>query len=143
MICIYKINNCYSYGILIKDYDDYYNVLYWAPLSLATISLYETKEGALQEALRQYPINRDFIKQQDIIAAHGFCTNNKPKLLNDKLCGCFYCLKTFNPDEIERWVPDTTGTAICPYCGIDSVIGEHSGYPITKEFLEKMKQHWF
>jgi acetone carboxylase gamma subunit len=34
-------------------------------------------------------------------------------------------------------------TALCPYCGIDSVIGDKSGFPITKEFLEKMYQHWF
>ena len=25
---------------------------------------------------------------------------------------------------------------MCPYCGIDSVIGESSGYPITREFME-------
>ena len=29
------------------------------------------------------------------------------------------------------------------YCDTDSVIGENSGYPITKEFLESMKKYWF
>lgn len=80
---------------------------------------------------------------EDVIMAHKFCTNNKPALRKDKICGCFYCMKIFNPNEIKIWIKDTYGTALCPYCGIDSVIGESSGVPITKEFLEKMNKHWF
>ena len=41
--------------------------------------------------------------------------------------------------EVDR----AKDAAICPYCGMDSVIGESSGYPITKEFLQKMQEHWF
>ena len=28
-------------------------------------------------------------------------------------------------------------------CDIDSVIGDSSGFPITKEFLKKMNEYWF
>ena len=38
---------------------------------------------------------------------------------------------------------DRFGTAVCPYCGIDAVIGESSGYPITAEFLKRMRKRWF
>lgn len=79
----------------------------------------------------------------DIILAHAFSSNNKPMLEKDKKCGCFYCLKIFNPCEISEWITDTQGTAVCPYCGVDSVIGESSDFPITTEFLEAMKKHWF
>ena len=78
-----------------------------------------------------------------IVAAHGFCSNNKEKLQKDKKCGCFYCLKIFDPIEIKRWIKDQKGTAQCPYCGVDSVIGEHSGFSITAEFLKEMKEYWF
>ncbi|MCL2737278.1 MAG: cytoplasmic protein [Alphaproteobacteria bacterium] len=78
---------------------------------------------------------------EDIIKAHAYC-NNKEALAKDKICGCFYCCEIFNPDEINEWIPNET-TAMCPYCGIDSVISESSGYPITKEFLVQMKKHWF
>ncbi len=81
--------------------------------------------------------------KKDIIAAHEYCTNNKDSLQEDSVCGCFYCLKIFSPSEIKDWIPDTKGTALCPYCEIDSVIGESSGYPITKEFLEEMQKYWF
>ena len=83
----------------------------------------------------------------DYIAAHIFCCNHKPELEKDHICGCFYCLNIFSPTEIEEWLiednpADKRGTAICPHCGIDSVIGESSGYPITKEFLQKMHDYW-
>lgn len=61
----------------------------------------------------------------------------------DKRCGCFYCLRVFDPSEIEEWIEDERDTALCPYCGIDSVIGESSGYPLTREFLAEMQQYWF
>lgn len=63
--------------------------------------------------------------------------------MNDSSCGCFYCLTIFSPSEIVEWIQDEKETAVCPYCGIDSVIGESAGYPITKEFLEKMQKYWF
>jgi len=78
----------------------------------------------------------------DILLAHKFCFKNKKDLLNDRKCGCFYCLEIFDPKEIKKWWDNGT-TAVCPYCGIDSVIGESSKFPITKEFLEKMQKYWF
>ena len=78
-----------------------------------------------------------------IIEAHKFSSNHKKELLNDQKCGCFFCLKIFGPKEITDWIKDTEGTAICPYCGVDSVIGESSGFPMTKEFLSKMYEYWF
>lgn len=79
----------------------------------------------------------------DVIAAHKYSSGHRKQLLNDKVCGCFYCLAIFNPNAITDRIEDEGGTAICPYCGIDSVIGESSEYPITVEFLRSMKDYWF
>jgi len=99
--------------------------------------------------------------EKDYKLAHKFSSNNMEALKKDKVCGCFYCLQIFSPSVIERWirhkkptVKDKTGkinqwiydeneTAFCPYCGVDSVIGESSGYHITREFLEEMNCYWF
>ena len=81
--------------------------------------------------------------ENELIKAHQFCSNHKNELIRDKKCGCFSCLKIFSPDVIEMWLNDSKGTAICPYCGIDSVIGESSNYSITKEFLKEMQEYWF
>ncbi|MDO5650330.1 MAG: hypothetical protein Q4G11_06970, partial [Gallicola sp.] len=38
---------------------------------------------------------------------------------------------------------DESGTAICPYCDIDTIIGECSEYPIEPNFLMQMYYKWF
>jgi hypothetical protein len=46
-----------------------------------------------------------------------------------------------------NWVDeDAAGegqTALCAKCGIDSVVGDESGFPITRDFMAEMHQHWF
>ena len=93
-------------------------------------------------------VDLGFMVDVDYIEAHKFSNNHMGKLKRDSVCGCFYCGKIFAPVEIEEWIIDDNscdkdGTARCPYCGIDSVIGESSGFPVTSEFLEKMNQYWF
>ena len=79
----------------------------------------------------------------DHILAHQFSVNNRKQLEQSSVCGCFYCGKIFNPNEITEWIPEKSGTALCPYCGIDSVIGEASGFQITEQLLKEMNQYWF
>ncbi len=77
-----------------------------------------------------------------IIAAHKHSSNNREELLKSEICGCFYCSEIYSPQEIQDWVDDSK-CALCTKCGIDSVIGSASNYPITKEFLGNMHKHWF
>lgn len=44
--------------------------------------------------------------------------------------------------EKDNFIYDKQDTGFCPYCGCDTIIGESSGYPITKEFLESMHEYW-
>lgn len=44
--------------------------------------------------------------------------------------------------QIAEWTDDDR-TAILPRCGIDSVIGSSSGFPITPDFLARMHKEWF
>lgn len=82
--------------------------------------------------------------RNDVIEAHHRSFNNMDELRTSQMCGCFYCLKIFQSDEIEEYIDDKPhGTAVCPYCDIDSVIGESAGFPITEEFLTRMKRYWF
>ena len=80
----------------------------------------------------------------DYIEAHRYSFANKSMLEKEKRCGCFYCLDIFSPKEIKEWWEDDHGwTAVCSYCGMDSIIGESIANPLTKEFLKKMHQKWF
>ena len=80
----------------------------------------------------------------DYEKAHDACSNHADIIKASKVCGCFYCLRIFDPSvkKIKEWI-DRSDTALCPYCGIDSVIGCESGYPITHKFLKTMHEYWF
>lgn len=107
--------------------------------------LQEPKSEAEKMLIRTYHISRF---SMDAYQAHFFSNNHKPELEKDEICGCFCCGKIFSPSEIEEWIIvnnpcDKRGTAICPHCSVDSVIGESSGYPITEEFMIAMNKIWF
>ncbi|MBQ8235998.1 MAG: helix-turn-helix transcriptional regulator [Clostridia bacterium] len=82
------------------------------------------------------------LRTEPHITAHDHCGRNRKALHNSQKCGCFYCLNIFSPKEIDRWIDDDE-TALCPYCQIDSVIGDASGYSITEAFLKEMNAYWF
>lgn len=71
---------------------------------------------------------------------------NRQYIETSKQCGCYYCLKQFSSSQINQWWDeDEKGigqTAVCPFCWIDSVVGDSMVY-ITKEFLEDMREYWF
>ena len=63
-----------------------------------------------------------------------------------KRCGCYYCMKLFDPLEIKEWVDDGDAkTAICPFCGIDSVLQESNdgSYELNETLLKKMYEIYF
>jgi hypothetical protein len=83
----------------------------------------------------------------DIIEAHQKCSQHREALSRAKRCGCFYCCAEFSPGEITDWVDPASDdmqegtTALCPRCGIDSVIPLGPGMDVV--FLRRMKEHWF
>jgi hypothetical protein len=82
-------------------------------------------------------------KEPRYILAHKHSAKHRVEMEASDKCGCFYCLSIFSPSEILDWLKEGDGTALCPRCGIDSVIGSRSGYPITDFFLREMNRYWF
>jgi len=82
----------------------------------------------------------EFLKE-----ARGKSLFNKTALLDSKSCGCFYCLKTFSPEKIQRWIQERAGkedSAWCPFCEMDTVLPD--SFPIHEpEFMQKMNVHYF
>jgi hypothetical protein len=79
--------------------------------------------------------------------AHRHSIHHRSEIESSELCGCFYCRAQFPPSKIVEWVDDDSDsrgtTAICPHCGIDSVLGDRSGFPVSAEFLAEMHLYWF
>lgn len=75
--------------------------------------------------------------------AHKHSFENFAEIKSSQECGCFYCLKIFKPKEIKNWIRDKNGkTALCPYCGIDSVLPDKS-VSFDLDFLEEMHKLFF
>jgi hypothetical protein len=82
-----------------------------------------------------------------IQAAHRHSIHHRDEITHSNLCGCFYCCATFPPSDVTEWVDEGSDghgqTALCPKCGIDSVIGDRSGFPLSRDFLLEMNSYWF
>ena len=74
---------------------------------------------------------------------HNHSINNKNEVTKSNTCGCFYCREIFSPSEIKKFIKDNNLTAECPYCMVDAVIGDASGYNISNEILEMMHKKYF
>lgn len=80
------------------------------------------------------------ITDSDLADAHRKSIRHREAVSKAERCGCFHCLAQFDPTRIERWV-DGGVTALCPKCGIDSVLALEPG--MDEGFLGRMKAHWF
>ena len=72
---------------------------------------------------------------------HDRSSHNRTSLLSSAICGCFYCLNEFAPSQIVEWVGKRE-TALCPICGIDSVLGFEIS-PADRDLLRRMHDRWF
>jgi hypothetical protein len=90
----------------------------------------------------------------DLLAAYRHTTDNRAEIEASTVCGCCACTHIFPPDDIVAWSgidvssfddPEslTGGTALCPDCGREAVIGDKSGYRIDATFLTAMNEAWF
>lgn len=84
-------------------------------------------------------------KSYDMLkAAHRHAGNHRAEIERSEICACFSCCKSFSASEIDEWLDDGDGTALCPQCGIDAVIGSASGFPVADaDFLRAMHDYWF
>lgn len=75
-------------------------------------------------------------------AAIGYATANRDKLKISKYAACYYCKQIYPASEVVEFC-DSETTALCPKCGIDSVLSDQSPYEFKIEVLEELNQFWF
>lgn len=77
---------------------------------------------------------------------HHTTFRNEKQVKNSEVCGCFHCGSIFRPEEVYQWCDeddDGDPTALCPRCGIDSIIGDACGVKVTPKFLSLMNAEFF
>lgn len=82
------------------------------------------------------------LTQSQILQASKYSIRNKAQIEASKTVGCYSCLRIYPKNELENWI-DGNDTALCNYCGVDSILGDNSPYRIDKETLVALKKYWF
>jgi hypothetical protein len=72
---------------------------------------------------------------------HKKSTRHRSVRSKSKICGCFYCFKELSFGQMVRWI-DNNETALCPYCGVDSVLGFETS-TANQALLRDMHEEWF
>lgn len=110
---------------------------------------------------------------EDLLHAHEHSSRNRTFLQQSDQIGCFHCMRhPIALEKVREWTdtkpipttrmrvepfvarrfrkdPEATTdpTAICPHCGIDSLLGDASckviGVTFDKKFLDAMWTRWF
>jgi hypothetical protein len=76
------------------------------------------------------------------IAAHKHASKHRVEIDASTRCACFFCFRTFPRAAIKAWI-DAEQTALCPSCGVDSVIGSAANVRLDDGFLRGMHAHFF
>lgn len=63
-------------------------------------------------------------------------------------CHCVYCLRAFPPDMITEWLDPKEAegegqTAVCPFCGLDSLIPKNRDLHLTSDLMGQMHEKYF
>lgn len=67
---------------------------------------------------------------------------NRRMVEQSTIAGCYHCCKLFPISEIKKYT-DEGKTCICPFCDIDSVVGNMCGFELTEETIKKGHDFWF
>jgi hypothetical protein len=80
-------------------------------------------------------------REREASRLHRHTRANRMELEASEVCGCIACERIYFPSEVVRWLDD--GTAMCPHCGADAVVGSASGIPIMPGVLRRAHERWF
>jgi hypothetical protein len=74
------------------------------------------------------------------IAIHAM--KNRKSIMDSAVCGCFSCKTIFSNNDIVEWT-DWGETAICPKCGVDTVLPQSAGVTLDTEHLSEIAKFLF
>lgn len=88
------------------------------------------------------------LPEETLLAAHRATLGNKAAMMaREQKCFCLSCCTDFLSTEFEEedFIPEGNGewTARCPDCGVDAILCEDSGFPMTEKFLLAVHRRFF
>jgi hypothetical protein len=81
---------------------------------------------------------------------HFECGWHEDSILKSKNCGCFHCVEIYPSTDIVEWMDESETcprgkgkTAVCPRCGIDSVLPDFTVPGLDIAMLKLMHSEYF
>ncbi len=138
-----------SFGLLLEIINIKPSVVQNVPMGKALEALKTNPQAAKRmfaiKTLKTDKTENVLIKE--VVTQHSF--RNREILEKSTRCGCFYCCRIYSSVEITEWIEERRSgggfTALCPHCGIDSVLPEHpQAIPIlTVNLLNRIHKQRF
>lgn len=73
---------------------------------------------------------------------HAYSSHNRALVEGARQCHCFYCQATVDASEVVDY-SDNGQTAICPKCGIDSILPDSIEETLNADTIAEMNEYWF
>lgn len=75
---------------------------------------------------------------------HSHSIRNRKEIDQSEYCHCFSCIRSYPSPVVMNFIKDgESETALCPYCSIDTVIGDACGLELNPEILTALNKQWF
>lgn len=81
-------------------------------------------------------------KESQMKRLHAYASHNKELIEKSDRCYCFYCNANMGSGEIEKYL-DKEETALCPKCGVDSIIPDSIDEQIDENIISELHDYWF
>ena len=119
------------------------------PLIVLVVLYVFTSLGIIIGAIRKYKGNyklrylQSYSHEEEtkLNRLHAYCSHNKELIVTSKKCYCFYCKEKFDSTEVSKYI-DNGQTAICPKCGVDTVLPDNIE-GINDRVIDEMNKYWF
>lgn len=134
----------YSYGnIPVRKIEEMLQTEIGHTVKMKRIDL-SNKDSIIALGDKYQPISKKakHLHRLQTIAEHS--RENQPDVVISEQCGCYYCIKLFGSEEITEFVQGKVfSTAVCPYCGRQTILPEHPDYALVKSTLVEMNHRYF
>ena len=90
----------------------------------------------------KFKYSYSYEKEAQFKRLHAYSSHNKDLIAVSMKCYCFYCKEVVDAYEITDYA-DNGQTAICPRCGIDSIIPDSIEEGVDNSTISDMNEYWF
>lgn len=107
--------------------------------TFAVIGVIRSYKGQSHSMLRR---SYSYEEKMQLENLHTYSTNNRRFVAISDKCYCFYCRACVDHSEIVDYLKDEQ-TAVCPKCGIDSIIPDRIDETVDESIIAKLHAYWF